>query len=353
MLYRSLVKPALFQLDAERAHYAAFEALPLLTRPVVGPAIRTALGINQAVCHDPRLTRTVMGLRFANPVGLAAGFDKDARHVAAWAAMGFGHVEVGTLTPRPQPGNDKPRMFRLPADRALLNRLGFNNGGAEVAALRLQNRPASLIVGGNLGKNKNTPNDEAANDYLRGFDALADAVDYVAINVSSPNTPGLRALQDREPLQRLLGQLQARNQRRRAPRPLALKLAPDLTDDQLREAALLAVGAGFAGLIATNTTVSRENLRTPAATVAGLGAGGLSGAPLTARALAVTRGLRAELPATVALIGVGGIMTPQDARDRLAAGADLVQLYTGLVYEGPGLVTRICRAVAAAPLPGL
>ena len=346
MLYKAFIKPALFQLDAERAHYAAFEALPLLTRRFVGPAVRAVLGVDRAACHLPALARTVMGLRFANPIGLAAGFDKDARHVVAWDAIGFGHVEVGTLTPRPQPGNDKPRMFRLPADGALLNRLGFNNGGADVAALRLQKRPADLIVGGNLGKNKDTPHDEAANDYLKGFDALADAVDYIAVNVSSPNTPGLRALQDREPLQRLLGQLQARNQRRAVPRPLALKLAPDLTDEQLRDAAALVVEAGFAGVIATNTTISRAHLRTPAAAVEALGAGGLSGAPLTARALEVTRLLRAELPATVALIGVGGVMNEQDALDRLAAGADLVQLYTGFVYEGPGLVTRICRAVA-------
>ncbi|MBC7449763.1 MAG: quinone-dependent dihydroorotate dehydrogenase [Hymenobacteraceae bacterium] len=345
MLYHTLVRPALFQLDAEKAHYAAFEALPLLTRPLIGPVLRAALGIDRAACHAPALARTVMGLPFANPVGLAAGFDKDARHVAAWDAIGFGHVEVGTLTPRPQPGNEKPRMFRLPPDGALLNRLGFNNGGAEVAALRLQKRPAGLIVGGNLGKNKDTANEEAATDYLRGFDALADVVDYLAINVSSPNTPGLRALQDRAPLQRLLGQIQARNQRRRVPRPLALKLAPDLTDEQLREAAALAVEAGLAGIIATNTTIARPDLRTPAATVATLGAGGLSGAPLTARALAVTRLLRAELPATVALIGVGGIMHVQDALDRLAAGADLLQLYTGFVYEGPALVTRICRAL--------
>lgn len=344
-MYKSLVKPALFQLDAERAHYAAFEALPLLTLPVAGAAARAALGVSRAACHAPGLARTAMGLSFANPVGLAAGFDKDARHVAAWDVLGFGHIEVGTLTPRPQPGNDRPRMFRLPHDRALVNRLGFNNGGAEVAAMRLQKRPAGLIVGGNIGKNKDTPNDEAATDYLKAFDALADVVDYLTVNVSSPNTPGLRALQDREPLRRLLGQIQARNQRRREPRPLTLKLAPDLTDEQLLDAAALVVEAGFAGVIATNTTISREGLQTEAAAVDALGAGGLSGAPLTARALAVMRLLRGALPPAVALIGVGGVMTPHDAAERLAAGADLVQLYTGLVYEGPGLVTRICRAV--------
>ncbi len=345
MLYSALIKPLLFQLDAETAHYTAFEALPLLTKPFVGAAARASLGVDRAACHAPRLARTVMGLPFANPVGLAAGFDKDARHVEAWDAVGFGHVEVGTLTPMPQPGNPKPRMFRLPPDRALLNRLGFNNGGAEVAALRLQKRPEGLIVGGNIGKNKDTPNERAEDDYLKAFDALADAVDYLTVNVSSPNTPGLRALQDREPLQRLLHTLQERNQRRREPRPLALKLAPDLTDEQLREAAGLAVAAGFAGLIATNTTISRAGLVTPAAAVDALGAGGLSGAPLTARALEITRLLRAELPATVALIGVGGIMSTDDARARLAAGADLIQLYTGFVYEGPALVTQICRAL--------
>ncbi len=319
--------------------------MPLLTHPLLGAATRTALGIDQAACHRPELARTVMGLRFANPIGLAAGFDKDARHVAAWDAMGFGHVEVGTLTPRPQPGNPKPRLFRLPADGALVNRLGFNNGGAEVAAMRLLKRPPGLIVGGNLGKNKETPNEQAHQDYLKGFASLADVVDYIAVNVSSPNTPGLRALQDREPLQRLLGALQEVNQRRPQPRPLTLKLAPDLTDAQLREAAGLALAAGFAGIIATNTTISRSGLTTDTAAVERLGAGGLSGAPLTARALEVTQLLRAELPASVALIGVGGVMTAADAQARLAAGADLVQLYTGLVYAGPGLVTAICRSL--------
>lgn len=340
-----LLKPLLFQFDPERAHYAAFEAMPLLTKPLIGSALRAALGIDLAACHRPELARTVMGLRFPNPIGLAAGFDKDARHVPAWAAMGFGHVEVGTLTPRPQPGNPKPRLFRLPADRALINRMGFNNGGVEVAAMRLQKRPENLIVGGNLGKNKDTPNERANDDYLKGFDALADVVDYIAVNVSSPNTPGLRALQDREPLQRLLGALQERNQRRRQLRPLALKLAPDLTADQLREAAGLAAEAGFAAVIATNTTISREGLKTPAVQVETIGAGGLSGAPLTARALEVTQLLRAALPASVALISVGGIMTAADAQARLAAGANLVQIYTSLVYEGPGLVTRLCRAI--------
>lgn len=346
-MYASLLKPALFQLDPEQAHYAAFEAMGVLPHPLLGPLTRALLGVDRAACQHPSLAREVMGLRFMNPVGLAAGFDKDARRVEAWAALGLGHVEIGTLTPRPQPGNPKPRLFRLPADRALINRLGFNNGGAEVAAMRLQKRPEGLIVGGNLGKNKETPNEQAEQDYLKGFRALAEVVDYIAVNVSSPNTPGLRQLQDAEPLRRLLGALQAENQRRRQPRPLALKLAPDLTAEQLTEAARLAVEAGFAGVIATNTTISRADLRTPAAQVEAMGAGGLSGAPLTVRALEVTQLLRAELPARVALIGVGGVMTPADAVARLQAGADLVQLYTGLVYEGPGLVTRICRQVAA------
>lgn len=345
MLYSGLLKPLLFQVDPEQAHYATFEVLPLVTNRFVGPAVRASLGVDLGVCHDARLARTVMGLRFPNPVGLAAGFDKDARHVAAWAGLGFGHVEVGTLTPRPQPGNPKPRLFRLPQDRALINRMGFNNGGVEVAAMRLRKRPEGVIVGGNLGKNKETPNEEAVADYLRGFELLADVVDYVAVNVSSPNTPGLRALQDREPLQRLLGALQERNQRRREARPLALKLAPDLTDEQLAEAAELAAQAGFAGVIATNTTISRAGLATPAAQVEAMGAGGLSGAPLTARALEITKLLRGVLPRTVALIGVGGVMTPEDAVARLRAGADLVQVYTGLVYAGPGLVTGICGVI--------
>jgi dihydroorotate dehydrogenase len=196
-MYQTFVKPLLFQLDAEKAHYAAFEALPLLTVPYVGAGVRALLGVNTATCQTPHLARRVMGLPFRNPVGLAAGFDKDARHVLAWKALGFGHVEIGTLTPRPQPGNPKPRMFRLPADGGLINRLGFNNGGAEVAALRLAKRPAGLIVGGNIGKNKDTPNDEAANDYLRAFDALADAVDYIAWPIASPEPAPKNAITTR------------------------------------------------------------------------------------------------------------------------------------------------------------
>ncbi|WP_426490232.1 quinone-dependent dihydroorotate dehydrogenase [Hymenobacter sp. 102] len=340
MLYDALVKPLLFRLDAERAHHLVFNNLKRAYRvPGAAAALR---GLYEL--RHPSLERDVFGLRFRNPVGLAAGFDKNAELTDELGALGFGFVEIGTVTPRPQPGNPQPRLFRLPQDAALVNRMGFNNHGAEAAAARLrQRRNRDLIIGGNIGKNKDTPNELAAHDYVACVEALHEVVDYFVVNVSSPNTPGLRQLQEREPLIELLQQVQERNQSLPRPRPLLLKIAPDLTDPQLDDILLIARETNLSGLVATNTTISRDNLTTPAADVANLGAGGLSGKPLRRRATEVIRYLSQHSRGNLPIIGVGGIHSAQDAREKLEAGACLLQLYTGFIYEGPSLVQQINR----------
>ncbi|MGI4742950.1 MAG: quinone-dependent dihydroorotate dehydrogenase [Janthinobacterium lividum] len=342
-MYKTLAKPLLFKLDAERAHHVVFDNLK---RAAALPGTKALLRSLYHYQH-PSLEREVFGLKFPNPVGLAAGLDKNAVLTDELAALGFGFVEIGTVTPRPQPGNPQPRLFRLPQDEALINRMGFNNDGATVVAERLRQRQnRQLIIGGNIGKNKDTPNEHAADDYVAAFDALAEEVDYFVVNVSSPNTPGLRELQDKEPLIKLLQQVQARNLARATPRPLLLKIAPDLTDAQLDDILEIARETQLSGLVATNTTIARpESLHTPAATVAAYGAGGLSGRPLRERATEVIRYLHRHSQGGLPIIGAGGIHSAQDALDKLAAGASLVQLYTGFIYEGPGLVRQINRAL--------
>ncbi len=343
-MYKSLVKPLLFKLDAERAHHFVFDNLRRAARLPGAPALLRALYDYQ----HPSLEREVFGLRFPNPVGLAAGFDKNAALTDELALLGFGFVEIGTVTPRPQPGNPAPRLFRLPQDGALVNRMGFNNDGAAAVAARLaRRRNRRLIIGGNIGKNKDTPNERAAADYVAGFEALAEVVDYFVVNVSSPNTPGLRALQEKKPLIELLQQVQARNLARAAPRPLLLKIAPDLTDAQLDDILEIARETQLSGLVATNTTTGRGGLRTDAGHVAALGAGGLSGRPLRARATEVIRYLHQKSGGALPIIGTGGIHSAADALEKLAAGAVLVQLYTGFIYEGPGLVRSINERLAA------
>jgi dihydroorotate dehydrogenase len=290
-----------------------------------------------------------LGLEFPNAVGLAAGFDKDARHLDIFEALGFGFVEVGTVTPKPQSGNPKPRLFRLVKDQALINRMGFNNEGMEAMARRLEKRKAGrLIIGVNIGKNKDTPNEEALEDYLKCFNRLYPFADYMVVNVSSPNTPGLRALQDREPLTRIMGGLlEARAALIRnghKSKPLLLKIAPDLSHSQLEDVARLSLETGIDGLVISNTTLSRDHLLTPESTVAGIGSGGLSGAPLTQRAQEVLTYLAGKLPPGFPIIGVGGIMSAEDALERKRAGAALVQLYTGFVYGGPALVRKIAES---------
>lgn len=345
-MYR-LIKPVLFQFDPEKVHYFVTRNLKRFNRFPGGRAFSRMLWDLQ----DTRLEKEVFGLKFKNPVGLAAGFDKNAELIGEMADMGFGFVEVGTVTPLPQPGNIKPRMFRLPADKALINRMGFNNMGMDVvaeriAAYRKNAKPSQkgLIIGGNIGKNKVTPNEDAVNDYIKCFDRLFDVVDYFVVNVSSPNTPGLRALQEKEPLMKILNTLQQRNSKNGVSRPILLKIAPDLTNEQLDDIVDIVKETGIAGLIATNTTVVREGLRTENLSAE---SGGLSGKPLTARATEVIRYLTKKSKGAFPIIGVGGIHSPQDAIDKLKAGAVLVQLYTGFIYEGPGLISRINKKILA------
>lgn len=341
-MYQSLIRPLLFQLDPEQVHYLSFQALQTA---LVIPGMSQVF--DASFCErDPRHARTVFGLRFPNPVGLAAGFDKDARLADKWRHLGFGYVELGTVTPKAQAGNPKKRLFRLPADQAIINRMGFNNGGVSLLEKRLQRMDkGDLVVGVNIGKNKVTPNEKAVDDYRICFERLFDYVDYFVVNVSSPNTPGLRSLQEKEPLTRLLSTLQELNHGKSQPKPLLLKIAPDLSEGQIDDIVAVTQATQLSGLIATNTTISRAGLSTSAKQVEAMGAGGLSGKPLTQVSQAILVQLRQKLGPDLPLIGVGGIMTPQDAKDRLAAGANLIQTYTGFVYGGPAFVKAILRAI--------
>ncbi|WP_395809219.1 quinone-dependent dihydroorotate dehydrogenase [Daejeonella sp.] len=335
-----LIKPLLFQFDPEIIHYVVTGALRRVNR-IWG--VKSFLK-NLYQLEDQQLAREVFGLKFKNPLGLAAGFDKNASMIEELAQFGFGFIEIGTVTPLPQPGNEKPRMFRLPQDDALINRMGFNNQGVDVVAARLkQVDRKGLIIGGNIGKNKLTPNEDAVSDYIKCFDRLFDVVDYFVVNVSSPNTPGLRELQEKEPLKHILNILQQRNNKNQVSRPILLKIAPDLTNSQLDDIIEIVMETKIAGVIATNTTISRddllssENLKKES--------GGLSGKPLTARSTEVIRYLSEHSNKSFVIIGVGGIHSPEDAIEKIKAGASLIQLYTGFIYEGPGLVKRILKGL--------
>ncbi|MBP7407682.1 MAG: quinone-dependent dihydroorotate dehydrogenase [Flavobacteriales bacterium] len=338
-MYR-ILRPLLFLLSPERAHHVTFSLLELAAKV---PIMLRLVGGRKP---SPNASVEVMGLHFPSPVGLAAGMDKDAKHVEALSALGFGHIEIGTLTPVAQPGNEQPRLFRLPADRALINRMGFNNGGVHAAVERLRKRKPGIIVGGNIGKNKVTPNERAIDDYVACFEALYPVVDYFVVNVSSPNTPGLRELQDKGPLLEILSKLKAMSQRSSPAKPILLKIAPDLSNAQLDDVCSVVKESGIAGIIATNTTISREGLRTPKGEVEAMGIGGLSGAPVRTRSTEVVSYLRERLPKPFVIIGVGGIDSAVTAMEKMEAGADLVQVYTGLIYEGPALVSRINEAYA-------
>lgn len=348
LLYR-LTRPLLFSLDAERAHHLAFGGLRFACALPGGASLVRALW---GAAPDPALRVDAMGLSFPSPVGLAAGFDKDALGHAALLALGFGFVEIGTITARAQPGNPKPRMFRLPEDRALINRLGFNNGGAEVAQRRLSGRDRTRgIVGVNIGKSKVVEEADAAADYAESARLLAPLADYLVVNVSSPNTPGLRNLQAVEKLEPILRAVTEASRTsceaaKTKPPPLLVKIAPDLADEDVDAAAQLAVTLDLAGVVATNTTIGRTGLRTDGAKVSAIGAGGLSGAPLKARASDVVRRVRQRLGAARTVIGVGGIETADDAWERLCAGANLVQLYTGFVYGGPTTPRDVARGLS-------
>ena len=342
-MYKRLLLPLLFFFDAEQVHYWVCDMLRFAYRLPLVPGLLKKL----YVYEHPSLVREVAGLRFKNPVGLAAGFDKNAEMVDELAALGFGFVEIGTVTPRPQPGNDRPRLFRLKADRALINRMGFNNKGANVAAAKLRNRKSDIMVGGNIGKNKDTPNEKALDDYTRGFQDLFDVVDYFVVNVSSPNTPGLRDLQEKEPLTNLLRELQKLNGHKPSPKPIFLKIAPDLNLGQLDDIVEIVQATGITGVIATNTTIGRKNLATSPTELEQIGAGGLSGQPLRYRSTEVIRYLCEKSGNAFPVMGVGGIASPADAREKLDAGAALLQIYTGFIYEGPGLARRICQSLVS------
>jgi dihydroorotate dehydrogenase len=351
MLYR-LLTPLLFRLDAERAH----ELVTALLRATNGTPLARVLRAIYAY-DDPILLIECAGLHFRNPVGLAAGFDKRGVLLGPMAALGFGHVEVGTVTPRPQPGNPRPRLFRLPEDHALINRLGFNSPGMVAVARNLRNQrlgarqprlwssvlnPWSPVIGVNIGKNRATSLERAAEDYLAAFVALAPLVDYVTVNISSPNTPGLRRLHERAALEELLSALAALNARLSRPRPLFLKISPDETPAQIEEVVRAGQAARIAGFIATNTTLAREGLRGARAGEAG----GLSGRPLAERARRTIAQVHALTGGALPIVGAGGVASAADAYAHIRAGASLVQLYTGLVYEGPDLIRRIKRGLA-------
>ncbi len=328
-------------MNPEQAHHNVTSGLKFFTKIWGSNALLKSL----YTVEDPRLQTTVFGLTFKNPVGLAAGFDKNADYIEQMSKLGFGFIEIGTVTPKPQPGNDKPRMFRLVNDQALINRMGFNNQGADVAAGRLKHlkEKNGVIIGGNIGKNKVTPNEEAVNDYIYCFNSLFDYVDYFVVNVSSPNTPGLRDLQEKEPLKKILNKLQDLNNAKASPKPILLKIAPDLTDSQLDDIVEIVQHTKIAGVIATNTTISREGLYSDPNLVKE--AGGVSGKPLTKRSTEVIKYLSDKSNKAFPIIGVGGIHSAADAIEKLNAGASLIQIYTGFIYEGPGLVAEICKGI--------
>jgi dihydroorotate dehydrogenase len=341
-MYKLLIRPLLFLVDPETIHHFTFQFLRLVCKL---PGMKSFLRWCYSY-ENPSLEKRILGLTFRNPVGLAAGFDKDAGLVDELSCLGFGFIEIGTLTPQPQAGNEKPRLFRLPGDQALVNRMGFNNEGVLEAAGRLSRRSSDVIVGGNIGKNKFTPNEQAKDDYTYCIEALFPFVDYFVVNVSSPNTPGLRQLQEKEPLKALLLQVKALTGAKEKYRPVLLKIAPDLTVEQLDDVIEILEETKTDGVIATNTTISRDGLSATEAEIKAIGAGGLSGRPLTEKSNEVIRYLRRQMGPAYPIIGVGGIMTPEDAAAKLKAGADLVQVYTGFIYEGPGFVKQITRLLA-------
>ncbi|MAD29879.1 MAG: dihydroorotate dehydrogenase (quinone) [Flavobacteriaceae bacterium] len=331
-MYKKLVQPFLFLFDPEKVHYFSFSMIKLFSSI---PGLQYIIRFLFKIKH-PKLEREVFGIKFPNPVGLAAGFDKNAVLYKELSNFGFGFIEIGTLTPRGQTGNPKKRLFRLKDDQAIINRMGFNNDGVDHVVRRLK-KNTNVVIGGNIGKNKDTPNERAVDDYIYCFNALFDYVDYFVVNVSSPNTPNLRALQNKEPLTNLLSTLNVLNNKKRKSKPILLKIAPDLTDIQLDDIIDIVISTKIDGVIATNTTLSREGLNSKNRSEMG----GLSGKPLSSRSTKVIRYLATKSNNAFPIIGVGGIHSPEDALEKIQAGASLVQLYTGFVYEGPGVVKSI------------
>ena len=350
MIY-PILRNLLFNFPAEEVHYFSMNNLHRICATSIGRSFLQS----QFSVTDKSLEKDLFGLRFSNPVGLGAGFDKNASYLKELACLGFGFVEIGTVTPKAQDGNDKPRVFRLPKDKGLINRMGFNNQGVQQAKQRLiewnntktEKVGGKMIVGGNIGKNKVTPNEDAWKDYEICFRELFETVDYFVVNVSSPNTPGLRELQEKDSLTKILANLQNINQGMASPKPLLLKIAPDLTEEQLADIVALSFETKLSGLVATNTTISRANLITDTDSVTAMGAGGLSGKPVTARATEVVSYLHKNTNGQIPIIASGGIFTGPDAKEKLDAGAALVQVWTGFIYEGPAIVKNICQYLAA------
>jgi len=339
-MYR-IVRFFLFLFNPEAIHHITFKLIKL------GALIPGKLWTWRMIFKvtDTRLEREVFGLKFDNPVGLAAGFDKDAKLFDELASFGFGFVEIGTVTPLPQEGNPKPRLFRLKEDNAIINRMGFNNQGIEAAVARLRRRKTNIIIGGNIGKNKVTPNEKAVDDYEICFEKLFPYVDYFVVNVSSPNTPGLRDLQEKAPLTALLNRLQELNSAKESRKPILLKIAPDLTNEQLDDIIEIVADTKIDGVVATNTTIDRSGLKTDKTKVEAIGNGGLSGKPVRVRSTEVIKYLSDKSNRAFPIIGVGGIHSAEDALEKLDAGATLLQVYTGFIYEGPSLVNRINKAI--------
>jgi len=338
LIYKSIIRPLLFRFDAEKIHDFTFLSIKLLSYiPFVFYFLEKYFKVS-----DPLLRTKLFGIDFPSPVGLAAGLDKNAKLISQFSSLGFGFIEIGTVTPKPQSGNPKKRLFRLLSDEGIINRMGFNNDGIELIASRLKKK-GNIIVGGNIGKNKITSIKNAVSDYLISFDYLFDLVDYFAINVSSPNTENLRDLQNKDNLVYLLSSIQKNNQSRKTPKPILLKIAPDLSNDQLLSIIDVVTKTSIDGIIATNTTIQRENLKSSKNITTE--PGGLSGAPLTNRSTEVIRFLYKFSNGKIPIIGVGGIMNPNDAIEKIKAGASLVQLYSGFVYSGPSLVRQINKTI--------
>ena len=341
-MYKLIIRPFLFQFSAETAHTITFNALEFLGKI---PGVLSLLKLLYSKKEKPT---QLLGIQFPNKVGLAAGFDKNAKLLSVWEALGFGYVEIGTVTPLPQSGNPLPRLFRLKADGGIINRMGFNNEGAEVVAARLaafRKHNKQFIIGGNIGKNKVTPNENATSDYLIAYKALAPYVNYFVVNVSSPNTPGLRELQEKEPLKQLLFALLNERKASGYTQPILLKIAPDLTQEQLLDIVEIVNETGIEGIVATNTTIERGGLLTSKQEIESIGAGGLSGKPLKNKATEIISFLKKHLSERVVIIGVGGIDGANAAVEKLKAGAQLLQVYSGYIYEGPAMVKNIQKAI--------
>lgn len=340
-MYKQAIKPLFFLFRPEKIHKLAMDSMNMLRKIPGGKRFIRAL----FHVHDSSLERKVLGLTFPNPVGMAAGFDKEGKYYNVLSDMGFGFVEIGTFTPVGQPGNPKPRLFRLPEDHALINRMGFNNSGAKEAVSRLKKRPPECIVGGNIGKNTATPNDKATDDYSIAFETLFPYVDYFVVNVSCPNITNMKELQDKDALLEILTTVTSLNAKKSSPKPVLLKISPDLNWSQIDDTLEIVNKTKIDGLIATNTSISRQNLKTPEKEVEKLGNGGLSGKPISKRSTEIIRYIAQKTQKKLPVIGVGGIMTPEDAIEKLQAGADLIQVYTGFIYEGPFIAKRINKAL--------